>query len=137
MVGVQLSIYRDQVGGAELVTWANQLVDPNSNASWRVIEQSHNRWTIDGESYRETLLQADRKLVIRDWYWLGNRTTTSDVRAKIDLAIDRLVRRDDTSAWVIVFTPAGEDAAATRQALEAFRREMYGSVLAALQELRR
>jgi exosortase A len=137
LVAVQLSVYRDQVEGAELVTSANQLVDLLSKVGWRITAQSLGSWPEAGGPYRETLLQADRKLAVRDWYWLGNGTTTSDVRAKIDLALDRLGRRDDTSAWVIVFTPVGDDVAAARTTLDTFAREMGGSVVSVLQELRR
>jgi EpsI family protein len=136
-VGVQMSVYRDQVEGAELVGWANRLVVPAAKPAWRVAAQSAGTWRDESGAYRESVLKADRQLLVRDWYWLGNSTTTSEVRAKIDLAIDRLTRHDDTSAWVIVFTPVGEDTDAARATMESFQREMGPSIAAALLGLRR
>jgi EpsI family protein len=139
IVGVQLSVYRDQSEGAELVSWNNQLVDDNPEATARVLKQR----TVapdaraDAPAYRETLLQSDRRLAVRDWYWLGDHTSTSDVAAKISLAQDRLLRRDDTSAWVLVFTPVHERTEEADARLDAFQREMGPSIAAALEGLRR
>lgn len=139
VVGVQLSVYRDQSEGAELVSWGNQLIDESPEATSRVVTRRKVA-QVEGHAapgYRETLLQADRRLVVRDWYWLGDRTTTSDASAKVSLALDRLLRRDDTSAWVLVFTPVREDAAEAQARLNAFQREMGPSIQAALEGLRR
>lgn len=139
VIGVQLSVYRDQLEGAELVSWGNQLIDESPEATSRVVTQ-RKVGSVDGlasPAYRETLLQADKRLVVRDWYWLGDHTTTSDAAAKVSLALDRLLRRDDTSAWVLVFTPVREDAAEAQSRLNAFQREMGPSILAALEGLRR
>ena len=36
--------------------------------------------------------------------WLGDVVTTSGTRTKFDLAVDRLLLRSDTSAWVMLST---------------------------------
>jgi EpsI family protein len=139
VIGVQLSVYRDQSEGAELVSWGNQLIDESPEATSRVVAQRKVA-AADGlvtPAYRETLLQADKRLVVRDWYWLGDHTTTSDAAAKVSLALDRLLRRDDTSAWVLIFTPVREDAAEAQSRLNAFQRELGPSIQAALEGLRR
>ena len=46
------------------------------------------------------------------WYCLGEVSTASDYRAKFRLAVDRLARRDDTSAWVAIFVVNPESVAA-------------------------
>ncbi|MGZ8981322.1 MAG: hypothetical protein ACXW2D_11280, partial [Burkholderiaceae bacterium] len=38
----------------------------------------------------------------------GSTRTVSDASAKVDLALDRLLMRGDTSAWVTVVTAAPE-----------------------------
>jgi exosortase A len=139
-IGVQLVVYRDQVEGAELVNWANQLVDNAAQPGWRITRQDHGYW-IDPSGarrpYRAALVHADRWLVVRDWYWLGAASTTSDVRAKVDLALDRLMRNDDTSAWVMVFTAADNDVEGAGASLDTFLVEMGPSLDAALRGLRR
>jgi EpsI family protein len=72
---------------------------------------------------------------LRVWhcYWLGSRWTASDVRAKIDLALDRLLLRSDTSAWIAVSTAQDPDSPQRAQAtLRAFLAEMSPSIEAAL-----
>jgi EpsI family protein len=139
VIGVQLSVYRDQAEGAELVSWGNQLIDESPEATSRVVAQRKvaAAGSLAAPGYRETVLQADKRLVVRDWYWLGDHTTTSDAAAKVSLALDRLLRRDDTSAWVLIFTPVREDAAEAQSRLNAFQREMGPSIQAALEGLRR
>ena len=48
---------------------------------------------------------------LRVWqtYWVGGRLVTSDARAKVQLAIDRLLGRGDDSAVVFFYTPVLSD----------------------------
>jgi exosortase A len=138
-VGVQLSIYRDQSQGSELVSSANKLVDADEKEAWHIAQQRRDIGS-DWEgtrAFRTTLLIADKPLAVRDWYWLGDRTTVSEVDAKIDLALDRLLRRDDVSAWVILFTPVTGNFAEAQSVLDAFWRDMGPPIAKALQEMRR
>lgn len=137
-VGVQVGIYRDQAEGSELITSSNQLIADNETSGWRIVQQRGNRKSerSGAVEYRETLLKGDALLTVRDWYWLGERTTRSDILAKIDLAIDRLLRRDDTSAWIIIYTPVSDERD-DGQVLDDFMREMAPNLEAALRGLRR
>jgi len=101
---VVLGIYRGQRDGAELVNSQN-LVVAERDAHWSVIGRGENRATVDATvlDVRTFLLRrTGQQLQVWHWYWLGERSTASDVRAKLDLALDRLRLRSDTSAWVAV-----------------------------------
>ena len=137
-VGMQVGIYRDQAEGTELITSSNQLIADNDRSGWRIVQQRGVRKNERSGAieYRETLLKGDALLAVRDWYWLSERTTHSEVLAKIDLAIDRLMRRDDTSAWIIVYAPVGDERE-DAQILDEFMREMTSNLDAALRGLRR
>lgn len=76
-------------------------------------------------------LDSANSVRVRVWhlYWIGGRWTTSDVRAKLWQAVDRLLGRGDDGAVVILATPAGDDADAT---LEKFSRAHLGGIDAAL-----
>lgn len=133
-VGVQVGLYRDQDDMTKLITSSNRLVPETGLV--HVLMQT--RGSAQGIDFRQSIVKADTPLLVRDWYWLGDHTTRSDVRAKIALAFDKLLRRDDTSAWVIVYTPIEEGAEAAAAArLDAFMREMQPALDAALQGTRR
>jgi len=79
-----------------------------------------------------TRLQGRPELLVWQWYWLGDHVTASLARAKLDLALVRLTRRPDTSAWVAVATPAGESPADAQATLAAFLRDNAAGLEAAL-----
>jgi EpsI family protein len=74
-------------------------------------------------------------LAAAQWYWMGSTRTVSDATAKIDLALDRLLMRGDTSAWVTVVTPAEESLRDAAPVIEAFVRDMGGSIERGLAEM--
>ncbi len=139
-VGVYVVLYRDQQQGAELVNSQNVLAH-EKDMHWRETERKNGvaATTAGALAYRGALLRSgEQRLAVWHWYWLGDRTTASDIVAKVDLAFDRLLRRDDTSAWVIVVTPVdGGSLSGAGPALSAFARDMGASIDDALRRLRR
>jgi exosortase A len=132
LIGMQLGIYRDQTTSAQLITSSNRIAPEGAGAAWRVLRQRYSR--IGSIQYRETLLTGEQQLLVRDWYWLGDTTTRSDTVAKIYLAFDRLLRLDDTSAWVLVYAPVREDFDAGK-ALDDFIVDMQPQIEAGLRAL--
>ena len=101
-VGLYVSYYARQRAGEELVTSTNQLVrgEPmrfsllRSRLDMAPIGQV--RWSsLSGERQR---------VEIWHWYWANEAIVTSDIRAKIMLALDHLSGRPDDAAFVSVFT---------------------------------
>lgn len=133
---MQVVLYRDQHQGSELVTSGNRLVADDNPSHWHVTAERTGSIEINGRvmAYREALVRADRLLAVRQWYWLDGDTTTSDVRAKISLAFDRLLIRSDASAWVLVFTPVDQNLNEGRETLDRLMRAVVPALQPGLEE---
>jgi len=133
-VGVYLGVYRNQRQGAELIYTMNQIVSSQSKR-WRMTESGTSQVRLNGEP---TLIRtaaargASGQVLIWHWYWLVGRTTSSDLRVKLQLALQRLTGASDTAAWVAIYTPIGDDASAGERRLAAFVEAMSGPIDAAL-----
>ena len=76
---------------------------------------------------------ASEQLLIWQWYWLGGHSTSSDVRAKLQLAWQRLTGASDTASWVAIYTPVDDDIGAGTRRLNAFVEAMSSSIDDALE----
>ena len=138
-VSVVVAAYRNQRQGAELVTTSNQLVHQD-NERWHVVDRGTRTVTDGAGSYRANvaLMRGPGGLLAAaQWYWLDPARTTGDVTAKADLALDRVLMRGDTSAWIAVVTPAHESLRDGWPVLDAFLRDMGASVERGLTEMAR
>lgn len=132
-VDVWLGFYRNQDDRSKLASSYNRVV-PAGSGPWRVL--STTTVAADATPLQATLsgtrLQGRPNLLVWQWYWLGDHVTASLARAKLDLALVRLTRRSDASAWVAVATPADESAADAQATLTAFLRDNAAALDAAL-----
>jgi EpsI family protein len=134
-VGVYFGVYRGQKQGSELVNTLNQIVRTDSK-QWRLVHSGTAKVPLNGEP---TLVRtavargASEQLLIWQWYWLGGHSTSSDVRAKLQLAWQRLTGASDTASWVAIYTPVGDDINAGARRLNAFVEAMSGSIDNALE----
>jgi EpsI family protein len=136
-VSVVIAAYRNQRQGAELVTSSNQLVHQD-NERWHEVDHATRQVGDAGGSYRANvaLIRGDLgMLAAAQWYWLGAERTISDTKAKGDLALDRLLLRGDTSAWVTVVTPAQDGLRDAWPVLDEFLRDMGPSLQRGLAEM--
>ena len=134
-VGVYRGLYRNQRQGSELVNTMNQIARTESKR-WRVIENGTSHVLLNGEPtlIRTAVVRGpSEQFLIWHWYWLQGRTTSSDVRVKLQLAVQRLIGASDTAAWVAVYTPVGDDVSAGARRLTAFVEAMSGSIDATLE----
>ena len=69
---------------------------------------------------------ASGQFLIWHWYWLAGHSTSSDVRAKLQLALQRLTGASDTASWVAIYTPVGDDVGARRAQVERICRSDVG-----------
>jgi EpsI family protein len=106
-VNVHIGYFRGQSQLSELVNSEHRLVLAEGD-DWRVVAGGISTALLAARevTVRSALLQNARGRYIRiwQWYWLGERNTSSDVLAKVDLALDRLLLRSDASAWIAVAT---------------------------------
>ena len=134
-VGVYLGVYRGQKQGSELVNTLNQIVRTEYKR-WRLIQSGTHEVRLNGEkSLIKTALVrgASGQFLIWHWYWLAGHSTSSDVRAKVQLAVQRLTGGSDTATWVAVYTPVGDDVSAGVSRLSAFVEAMSGPLDHALE----
>jgi len=129
-VDVYVAMYRDQHQDAELVGSGNELLH-STNPRWRTISRGERvTGATQPNAVRAALLATgDQRVAVWHWYWLAGKTATSDVRAKIDLALRRLLLRGDTQAWVMISTPVETTRDAAEEVLSSFAAEM-GAALA-------
>jgi exosortase A len=130
LVGVYLGVYRGQKQGSELVNALNQIVKTDSK-QWRLIESGALDVRLNGDKTQiktAVVRGATGQFLIWHWYWLAGHSTSSDVRAKVQLALQRLTGASDTAAWVAVYTPVGDDVSASARRLKGFVEVMSGPI---------
>lgn len=135
-VTLHIGYFRNQGQGSELVNWQHRLTASDSDG-WLPMERGTVDLSLaaDPRAVNSVLMRGPdrRQLRVWQWYWLGGRTTTSDVVAKADLAFDRLLMRSDTSAWIaIVSEHDPQRPGRSEAALLEFMTAMSGQIAAAL-----
>lgn len=136
-VTLHLAYFRAQTQGSELVSSAHTIAAEKSG--WREVARGSASAAIAETplAWRSAVLRGDDGRYVRVWiaYWLGGHWSVSDTRAKLDLALDRLLRRPDTSAWVALSTPHDvEQPQQSEAALRGFVASMGPSLAQALAE---
>ncbi|MDP3290207.1 MAG: EpsI family protein, partial [Methyloversatilis sp.] len=118
VIVVHLAWYGRQRQDAELINSGNYM-----------IEQEHDVWSNVGErivsnsphALRETELRSSRlRLLIHDWYVVGDTPTANGVIAKLLFARNLLLTRDDSGYGVVLYTPQSGDRAKSQALLREF-----------------
>jgi EpsI family protein len=136
-VAVHVGWFRAQAPGSELASSLNQVAGEQSG--WSQIFRGEIVADLGGVPvvWRDIVVRGESGSYERLWigYWLGERWTASDMQAKLELTLDRLNRRADTSAWVALATPHEPDMPHRSEgALRGFVAGMGPSLQRALQE---
>jgi len=136
-VAVYVGWFRAQTQGSELVSSMNTVAAEKSG--WRQLSRGESAANIADVPmvWRDIVVRGESGGYERLWvgYWLGERWTASDTQAKLDLALDRLQRRADTSAWIALATPHEPDAPQrSTEALHRFVAAMGPSLHRAMEE---
>jgi EpsI family protein len=124
-VGLRVGYYRDQGYDRKLVTSTNNLVDAESHGEWAQTARGGTAinlpagvmalQTADLRGSPEPGSPSAQRLRVWHLYWIGGHYTTSDVRARLSLAVNRLLGRGDDAAVLFFYTPvlgSGSTAAA-------------------------
>lgn len=140
-VGVYLGYYRQQGGGHKLVSSSNTLA-ASDDKTWlavaggtHVLEAAGQPLAVRTARLRGRTLPGDTRLAVWQLYWVNGQWTSSDVRAKLLGAVQRLRGGGDDAAVLILHTPEAR-AGAADPVLEAFVRQHLGAVEAALRSTR-
>lgn len=130
-VGLYVAYYADQREGAELVAWANRIAGEGRKAAWRTHADGWDR--LDFARVRRAVIANDQgRMAVWYWYWSDGRIVTSDVRAKVMLALDRLTGRRDDAALIAVFAPIDEQPDELRPLVQSFLTEHLDALEAEL-----
>jgi exosortase A len=117
-VAVWLGYYREQGRQNKLVSSSNSL-SRVEETQWAQVSRSSRKLQVAGQTVplSTALLRGPgepgsasaQRLVVWHTYWIGGQWVTSDARAKLMLALNRLLGRGDDSAVLFFYTPLIED----------------------------
>ncbi len=143
-VGVFVAYYRNQTESRKLVSSTHVLVHSESHL-WNPLRQSRFQLPLAGPKgqvmlplHATELLSAAHlnpvqreQLLVWQLYWVGGQVTTSDVKAKLFSAWQRLSGQGDESASILIYT-AQDEAGSAQARLERFVQANYGRLDAML-----
>ncbi len=142
-VDLYISYYRNQQQGSELINSQNVLTAENESANesergseWRNVAHVTRTVAVGSEqvTVNQNLVQSySTKLLVWRWYWLGEEITASPYAAKFMLARNRLLRKGDDGAEIIVAAPYDETPDEAAQVLESFLTGMMPVITGSLQ----
>ena len=140
VVQLFVAVFRNQTQAAQLATGNNQMVRTTSER-WKQVALGSTPAPPSGGALSTSVRGAEIRrqrgsehLLAWQWYFSGNQATTSDSRAKLDLARARILRRPDTALWIAAATPVTTDRAAAHRALEDFAQQMGPALAASFRE---
>ncbi|HEV8111002.1 MAG TPA: exosortase A [Burkholderiales bacterium] len=133
-VAVYLGYYRNQHQGAELVG-AQNLIAGAGDSRWAKISESLRTEHLPNGTVelRQTRLgSAGGRLLVWDWYRIAGHELSNPFMAKALLARDRLLRRGDDSAAIVLAAPYEVRPETAAETLRVFTREMQPAIDQAL-----
>jgi exosortase A len=144
-VDLYISYYHNQQQGSELINSQNVLIpemelenEPESEPSWRNVR--HDSYPVSFGGQRQTVNQnliqsSSTKLLVWRWYWVGEEITASPYMAKLILARNKLLRRGDDGAEIIVTAAYDEASDEAVPVLESFITDMMPLITTSLQNI--
>jgi EpsI family protein len=121
-IGLNLLYYRNQQHGAELISSSNQLVTSKDHV-WHRVSTVLRTENIGGRilTLREaTISGPGGHLLVWYWYWIDGNVTASDYVGKLLQAKQKLLKRSDDCAAVMVFAPFDDKPDMAREVLRDF-----------------
>jgi len=141
VVAVWVGFYRRQNESTKLISSTNRLVEPEGS-KWLHAPQVARQvaWGDASQAMRSAQLRtpsdpkstALQRLNVLYLYRVGGQLMISDARAKVRLALQRLLGQPDDSAVIFFYALADDDGSQRLQGLERFVSEQSGAVLTAL-----
>ncbi|HEY6043571.1 MAG TPA: exosortase A [Nitrosospira sp.] len=141
-VDLYISYYRNQQQGSELINSQNVLVaeselenEPKSEPRWRNVR--HDTFPVSFGPEQQTVNQnlirsSSTKLLVWRWYWLGEEITASPYMAKLILARNKLLRKGDDGAEIIIAAPYDEASDEAAPVLQSFVTDMMPMIASSL-----
>jgi EpsI family protein len=140
-VAVWAGLYRHQGSERKMVTSSNRLVDGESTVWSQLLQRVRSvNLGLETQVMRSVLLRSPadpnsmpvQRLNVLYCYRVGGRLTVSDARAKIELALARLLGRGDDSAVIFFYAATDGDNEQSRRHLDAFVGQHVATIAAAV-----
>jgi exosortase A len=133
-VAVYLGYYRNQRQGAELVGSQNLIAGAVGSPWVRIGESLRSEDLPNGtvDVHQTRLSSAGDRLLVWDWYRIAGYDLSNPYLAKALLARDKLLRRSDDSAAIVLAAPYETRAETAAETLRLFTREMLPAIDQAL-----
>lgn len=137
-VTLYIAYYAEQREGAELIAWRNRLLG-RSGEELRWIDLGARRDAlpeVGSVVHARVARSDDRRLSVWHWYWYwsNGRVISSDILAKVLLAVDHLTGQPDDAAFVAVYAEDTFDGMQARDVVEAFVRDHAGAIARELEQ---
>jgi exosortase A len=134
-VGVEVRYYRDQSGGAKLISSSNRM--GWDNGSLREVSSTLRTETIAGRqlTLRESVLTdgvAGKRTLLWHWYWIDGKVTPSNYVGKLLQVKQKLLTGSGDGAVAMVFSQYEENPDSARSALREFLNSNLGPLDAVL-----
>jgi len=119
MVQINMGYYPHQSQGSEAVSWQNKIIGKESK-NWTVSGKTD--LEIDDYHVTETeVYHRDRKILIWNWYLVGNWETPNPNIAKIFDALNIILYQRNDASFLTLATPITINIPDSRKRLKAFR----------------
>ena len=134
VVSLYLGYYRHQREGAELITSTNVLVR-TKHPVWNKVSENRHTVKLDGNSVQimQTRLRSPTlRLLVWNWFYLGNTYTVNSYFAKLLEAKTRLLGQQDDAAVIILSTSYDDKTDSATQTLREFIDDMLPAIKSSL-----
>ena len=123
-VGLWVGYYREQGYEHKMVSSMNTMAALESEAPWQQTAAARRSAQVAGQTLDVNVgnlrgssgagMPAAQRLRVWQMYWIGGRFIASDARARLQIAINRLLGRGDDAAVVFFYTPIASDVQAAQ-----------------------
>ncbi len=140
-VALFVAAYRHQTQNSQVGSSANQFAR-TTNLLWKQTARGTEPITgvarsVVADPVRTAELRGPRptdRLLVWQWYWVGDAPTSHAMLTKIELARARLLRRPDTSLWIAAYAASDASRDAAQRGLQEFAHDMGPSLQRAFSE---
>jgi len=134
-IALSLAYYRNQRQGEELINVFNT-IEPTHKWLWKSSRKLPSLGNGIPELQLESYTKAEAQAIVGKVYWVGGRTTTSDILSKIYQAISLVTGNGDDGAMIVITATNSKSADAAKALVEAFIRDRLPRILQNLDAIR-
>lgn len=109
-VDVYIGVFKNQTWNSKLLSSSNRWVS-SENKGWSLVARDVADAQLSGQGLAvdtATIQGVGQRLLAWRWYWVDGHATANVIYAKLLQLGALLGSRGDTSAWIALYTPAGD-----------------------------